>query len=99
MTSETWSRQSALDALHEQRRRQGPDARLDALDSVAAVLADRLTQYTDVAPADSATVLLVAGASVGALALTHELPAIMLAEILQSAAVKLDQRAEGGEAP
>jgi hypothetical protein len=97
MTSDTWSRQSALDTLHEQRRRHARDPRTDAVYKVAAVLAERLTQYTDVSAADSATVLLVAGASVGALAITHGMPGIALSEIMQAAAVQLDERAKAGE--
>ncbi|WP_329214957.1 hypothetical protein OG352_05625 [Streptomyces sp. NBC_01485] len=97
MTSETWSCQVALDALREQRRRYGTDARFEAIEKLASVLADRLTQYTDVSLNDSVAVLLVASASVGALAITHQLPAVMLTEIIQATAVELDERANGGE--
>ncbi|WAZ20238.1 hypothetical protein STRCI_001339 [Streptomyces cinnabarinus] len=97
MTSKTWSRQSALDVLREQRRRFADDGRSEALDSLAAVLADRLAEHTDVPPADAATVLLLAGACVGGLAVTHQMPAVMLAEIIQATAVELDRRASGGE--
>ncbi len=70
------------------------------------MLADRLAehtddvykrQHTDVPPADAATVLLLAGACVGGLAVTHQMPAVMLAEIIQATAVELDRRASGGE--
>ncbi|MFJ2004731.1 hypothetical protein [Streptomyces chartreusis] len=97
MTSETWSQQAALDALREQRRRNPGDARGAALDELAVTLADRLQAYTDVSPAVGATVLLVAGASVGSLALLHGLPGVAVSEILQATAVELDKRAQGGE--
>ncbi|MFB7596942.1 hypothetical protein [Streptomyces sp. NPDC056160] len=99
MTRDEWTRQGALDALREQRRRYAGDPRLEAINKLSECLADRLTQYTDVPQKDIATVLLAAGASVGALAIVHELPGPMLAEILQVTADLLDQRASGGEQP
>ncbi|MFF0139745.1 hypothetical protein ACFYRN_25235 [Streptomyces sp. NPDC005227] len=97
MTSRQWTRQGALDALRKQRRRNADDPRLEAIDGLAAMLADRLTEFTDVLPADLATVLLVAGGSVGSLAVTDNVPGFMLAEILQAAAIMLDQAAKAGE--
>lgn len=97
VTSSQWSRQGALDALREQRRRYAGDPRLEAIDGLATLLAERLTEFTDVLPADIATVLLVAGGSVGSLALTDGVPGYMLAEILQGTAEMLDRRTEAGE--
>ncbi|MEU4172876.1 hypothetical protein AB0F46_39090 [Streptomyces sp. NPDC026665] len=97
MTSETWSRQSALDALAEQRRRHPDHPRRRALDQLADVLADRLVEHAGVTPEDIATVLLIAGATVGALAVMHELPGVIASEILQVTAAELDRRGKAGE--
>jgi hypothetical protein len=97
MTTRTWSRQSALDALAEQRRRHPDHPRRKALDEIAEVLADRLTEHAGLAPADIATVLLIAGATVGALAVMHELPGVVASEILQVTAAELERRGKAGE--
>ncbi|MCI3277466.1 hypothetical protein [Streptomyces cylindrosporus] len=98
MTTEQWSRQGALDVIREQRRRNADDPRVRSLDEIASRLADRLTKYVDVPAADMATVLLAAGASVGALALMHSLPGPVISEILQVTGAELDRRAtEGGQ--
>lgn len=97
VTTEQWSRQGALDVLREQRRRHAGSPRIKFLDKVASAFADRLTEHADVSPRDMATVLLVAGASVGALAVMHDLPGRVVSEILQITADELDRRANGGE--
>lgn len=96
VTSEQWSRQGALDAVREQQRRHAGDPRVKVIERFADALADRMVKATDVSAKDIATVLLAAGASVGALAVMHHLPGPMLSEILQVTADRLDQRA-GGE--
>jgi hypothetical protein len=97
LTTEQWTRQGALDALREQRRRHANEPRVRKLDEISRTLADRLTEHVDVPPEDMATVLLVAGASVGALALLNGLPGPIVSEILQVTADELDRRANGGE--
>ncbi|MHC3474633.1 hypothetical protein ACYF6T_38890 [Streptomyces sp. 7R007] len=97
MTTEQWSRQGALDAIREQRRRNTNDPRVRKLEEVCSTLADRLTHHVDVPAADMATVLLVAGASVGELAIVHGLPGVVVSEIFQVTAAELDERARGGE--
>ncbi|WP_406168982.1 hypothetical protein [Streptomyces sp. NBC_00996] len=97
MTSEHWSRQGALDVVREGRRRHAGDPRVQKLGEIAATLADRLATHLDVPPEDIATVLLAAGASVGALAVMHHLPGPVISEILQVTADELDQRGTGGE--
>lgn len=97
MTSETWSRQGALDALRELRTRNRNDPLAPEMAQLASSFADRLTKHTSLAPEDIATVLLVAGASVAALAVLHDVPATAIIELLQGTAVELDDRATGGE--
>ncbi|QIJ62600.1 hypothetical protein [Streptomyces sp. JB150] len=97
VTTEQWTRQGALDVVREGRRRYADDPRVQALDEIAAVLADRLSKHVDVPPESIATVLLAASASVGAIALMHHLPGPMIVEILQVTADELDRRANGGE--
>ena len=96
MTSETWSRQSALDSLRELRRRDPNDAYGLEVGKLASTFADRLTEFTGLSPEDIATVLLLAGASVGALVVLHDVPAPLMVELLQATAVELDDRATGG---
>lgn len=99
MTSDQWTREGALDALREQRRRHAGSPRLETIDRIAGNLADRLTACLDVPPKDVATVLLAAGGYAGALAAMGQLSGLAVAEILQVTADVLDQRTDGGETP
>lgn len=99
MTTETWSRQGALDALEEQRRRHAGHPRVQALDELARVLADRLVEHADLPSEDMATVLLIAGTTVGALAAMNGLSGLVAAEILQVTAADLERRGKAGEKP
>lgn len=97
LTTEQWTRQAALDTVREGRRRNADDPRVQKLGEIATTLADRLTTHVDVSAEDMATVLLAAGASVGALAVMHHLSGPIISEILQVTADELDRRASGGE--
>ncbi|MFJ4365125.1 hypothetical protein ACIP4S_13335 [Streptomyces chartreusis] len=97
--SDQWTRQGSLDTLREQIRRNSGDPRLKALESYAEVLVDRLVAHTELSSEDIATVLLVAGGTVGSVALTEHLPGRVVVEIMHIAALQLDDRASGGETP
>lgn len=97
MTSETWSRQGALDALRELRIRHRDDPLASEMAQLVGSFADRLAKHTGLSPEDIASVLLVAGASVAALAVLHDVPAPVIVQILQATAVELDDRAKAGE--
>ncbi|MFJ8153882.1 hypothetical protein [Streptomyces sp. NPDC094468] len=97
MTSETWSKEGALDAMREVRRRNPDDPALAEMAELASLFADKLTTFTTVAPGDISAVLVLAGASVGALAVLNGFPAEAMVQLLQLTAVELDDRAQGGE--
>ncbi|MET7477950.1 hypothetical protein ABZT17_26785 [Streptomyces sp. NPDC005648] len=97
--SEDWDRDVVLQVLRENRARNAGSPYTQEVIRTAAVVANEISGLVDLPVADIATVLLAAGASVGTVALLRPVTGRTTAEILQFAAMELDQHANGGETP
>ncbi|MFJ2178940.1 hypothetical protein ACIOHE_39360 [Streptomyces sp. NPDC087851] len=89
---EQWTPELALSVLRENRRRYAHEGWMQAESMLGAQLAKEVAEQSGVAPADIVAVLLHTSAKLASLALVHEMPAGVLAEIMQIAADDLDQQ-------
>ncbi|WP_416976651.1 hypothetical protein [Streptomyces sp. T028] len=95
---EEWTPQLALDVIRENRRRHAGEARTRVLSHFGGHLAEDLAAKTGVAPADIVTVLLLVSSTLAGPALHHQLPGVLVTDLLGYAADDLDRQANGGDA-
>jgi len=94
---EDWDRDKVLDILRANRARHADNQYTQEISRIAASVAAEIAETVDLPAADIATVLLAAGGSVGTVALLRPMTGKSSAEILQFAAVELDNQARRGE--
>ncbi|MEV7422827.1 hypothetical protein [Streptomyces sp. NPDC091212] len=97
--ADDWTPEWALSVIRENRSRYAHEPWMKAHRELSADLARDLAEETGVAPADISTVLLRAGARLGALMILGVLPSEKATEIMQMAADDLDRQAKAGEQP
>ena len=95
--TEDWDHKAVLAALRENRRRNASHPYTQDVARAAAAVAEEISVTVGLPPADISAVLLAAGGSVGTLALLHPISAKTVAEVLQFAALELDQAGKAGE--
>lgn len=91
------SPEMVLGVIREQRRRHADSPRLRALGELGSRLAGELVDETGVAPADIVKVLVAVASKLGALAVSGEVDAHVITEIMGLAADDIDRQANGGE--
>lgn len=91
------SPEMVLGIIREQRRRHADSPRLRLLGELGARLAGELVDETGVAPADIVKVLVAAASKLGGLAVSGEVDAHVITEIMGMAADDVDRQANGGE--
>jgi len=97
VAGEDWDRDTVLGMLRSNRARHAGNPHTQENVRVALAAAGEIADTVDLPAADIATVLLAAGGCIGTAALLRPMTGQTVAEILQFAAVELDDRAKDGE--
>lgn len=96
-TPEAWTKQMALNAIRENRRRYAGSPALKFYEAFAAQMIETLPTVCDVDAASMSSTLMAASGQLGTFALMNPLTAVDVAQILAFVADDLDRQANGGE--